>query len=254
MYILYSSPITIINKKEIIMLKMININGLIVEIERKKIKNMYLRILPPDGRVRISAPNRMSEETIRSFVISKYDWINSNSNKIKARSVKQEENEDIDIVPGSFVCLWGKKYEIKLEYSSGYNIVIQDGAYIIIRLKKSQDKCENGYPAKLLKEFYKASMIKEIPALAARWEDSIGVRASEWRVKEMKTRWGSCNTRDKRIWLNLKLAKKSPECLEYVIVHELVHLLEQSHNYIFKAYMDKFLPDWRDIKARLNGK
>ena len=102
-------------------------------------------------------------------------------------------------------------------------------------------------------EWYRKELRELIPPLIAKWEPILGVRVNEFGIKKMKTRWGSCNPEVKRIWLNLELAKKSPTCIEYVLVHEMAHLLERSHNETFVAYMDKFLPNWRAIKAELNG-
>ncbi len=227
-------------------MKQIIIDSIPVTIERKRIKNMYLRILPPDGRVAVSAPVRMNEEEIERFIRSKLSWILLQQRKLENRHTHQELNYET----GEEIYIWGIPYRLIVKETTGRGKleVIQDEVILTIKPQSTREQRE-----KLLHTWYKKALEQEIPFLLARWEKKIGVRASSVSIRDMKTRWGTCHIQKQAVCLNLQLAKKPPECLEYVMVHELVHLLEKSHNAVFKGYMDQFLPNWRSIKRKLNG-
>jgi predicted metal-dependent hydrolase len=230
----------------------ITVIGLPVEIERKKIKNMYLKVLPPEGRLHVSAPVRMPEETIKNFILSKEDWIRLQQDRIRMKNdglVSEPEYVSGDLIP-----VWGRKLTLWVLFSQRQNRIVEDGDKLILYTRKSEGESLKAERDKLLKDWYRDELNREIPLAIHKWEQSIGVKAKDYTIRDMKTRWGTCNVREHRICLNLQLAKKTPECLEYVVVHELVHLLERSHNKIFKAYMDRFLPGWRMTRARLNGR
>lgn len=226
-------------------MKQIWINDIRVELEKKRIKNMYLRILPPDGRVYISAPLRMSEEEIYHFVSSKKEWILLQQAKMERRPLKPE----LQYVTGERINIWGNAFTLLLKEAASRNRVEVIGDEIILYAKTDSTSKQR---EKLLKGWYRKALETEIPFLIARWEKVIGVSSLGFSIRDMKTRWGTCNIKTKQICLNLQLAKKPMKCLEYVVVHELVHLLERSHNKVFKAYMDRFLPEWRSIKRELN--
>lgn len=227
-------------------MKNILINDIEVEVQKKYIKNLHLYILPPQGNVRISAPRNMSEDAIHMFLVSKLPWIKKHQEKFR----NQPRQLQREYVSGEAVFLWGKCYQLEVVYSNTNNAVQLEGDKIIFQVRESSTTVQR---EKVLNEWYRENIKKEIPELLRKWQEIIGVTALEWSVKNMKTRWGTCNIRDKRIWLNLQLVKKHPQCLEYIIVHELVHLLEKKHNNNFIAYMDRFLPDWRTIKEQLNS-
>ncbi len=227
-------------------MKHIIINNAPIELEKKRIKNMYLKILPPDGRVYITAPIRMSEEEIRRFVMSKLDWIEQQQEKIKQRHTHQELN----YMTGEEIYLWGQRYVLEVIPLTGHSKIRLDGDYLYLYTKEDSSLDQRKHS---INTFYKKELLEHIPQLLIKWERIIGVKANGFAIRDMKTRWGTCNIRTKKITLSLQLAKKHPKCLEYVVVHELVHLLEKSHNYVFKAYLDKFLPDWRNSKKELNG-
>lgn len=228
------------------------VNGIIVEVERKKIKNMYLKVLPPDGRIHVSAPIRMPGNTIEAFVRSKMDWIQKHRERIEGNTWNSSEEEQ-ELLTGDMLNLWGRSLPLQVEYSFPTNRALLECDRIYLTVKKSKQESNRTERADILNKWYREILSNEIPYLIRKWENIIGVKARDFTIRDMKTRWGTCNIREKRICLNLQLAKKSPECLEYVVVHELVHLLERSHNHVFKAYMDQFLPDWRNIKKCLNG-
>lgn len=221
------------------------IDDIEIQVQKKKIKNIYLRVKAPQGGVQVSAPKNMNDEAIKMFVVSKISWIKKHQEKYKNRP-KQCKREYIS---GESVYVFGKRYTLELVYSNRCNDVKIDGDQLILQVR---EESTIEHRANILNEWYRENIKREIPKLLEKWQKIIGVTAEEWGVKNMKTRWGTCNVRDKRIWLNLQLAKKHPKCLEYVVVHELVHLLEKSHNNIFIGYMNKFLPNWRETKKELN--
>jgi predicted metal-dependent hydrolase len=223
----------------------LTINNIEIEVQKKKIKNLHLSVLPPQGRVRISAPQNMNDEAVRMFAITKISWIKKQQDKFRnqARQCKRQ------YVSGESVYLWGKRYRLDVIYSNVRNDITIKGDRLILQVREASTVEQR---ANVLNAWYREHIKREIPNLLDKWQKIIGVTALDWGVKNMKTRWGTCNVKDKRIWLNLQLAKKYPQCLEYVVVHELVHLLEKNHNKIFIAYMDKFLPDWRTTKEELN--
>jgi len=224
----------------------LRINNIEIEVQKKNIKNLHLVVLPPLGRVRVSAPQNMNEDAIRMFVITKISWIK----KQKAKFKNQPRQSEREYVSGESVYLWGKRYRLEVIYSNSCNDVKINGERLILQVREASTTKQR---ANIINAWYREHIKKEIPPLIEKWQIMIGVMLSDWGVKNMKTRWGTCNTKATRIWLNLQLAKKHPQCLEYVVVHELVHLLEKKHNKDFVAHMDNFLPDWRTTKDELNG-
>lgn len=236
------------NKRKVsvnVMAKKIIVSNIEIEVNKKNIKNMYLKVSRYDGKVSISAPLRTKNETITRFALSKIDWINKHKAKIESRKTYIE----LEYLPGEVHLVWGKPYTLEINYKNRNSISTIGDKLILTTGKDSTIKQRE----KLLTEWYRGQLKDKLPQLVKKWEDVIGVRVESARVKNMTSRWGTCNTKDKRIWINLQLAKKPIRCLEYVVVHELVHLLEASHNAVFKAYMDKYIPDWRLIKRDLNN-
>lgn len=224
----------------------LRISNIEIEVQKKNIKNLHLYVLPPQGLVRVSAPQNMNEDAIRMFIITKISWIKKQQEKFKNQP-RQSEREHVS---GESVYLWGKRYRLQVVFSNICNDVQIKGDKLILQVREASSSEQRG---NILNAWYRENIKKEIPSLIEKWQNVIGVVASDWGVKNMKTRWGTCNFKAKRIWLNLQLAKKHPQCLEYVVVHELVHLLEKKHNKTFTAYMDNFLSDWRTTKDELNG-
>lgn len=216
-----------------------------IEVQKKNIKNIHLSVLPPDGKVRISVPLSAKEETIRLFAISKIGWIKKQIDKFQ----NQQRQTEREYVSGESHYVWGRRYRMEIRHNNRNNVEIK-GNKLILTVREFSTTQQR---EKIMTEWYRKQLKEKLPELVEKWEEIIGVKAETVRVKNMLTRWGTCNTKDKRIWINLQLAKKPIECLEYVIVHELVHLLEKSHNSVFVDYMDKFLPDWRVTKDLLNG-
>jgi len=216
-----------------------------IEVIKKNIKNMYLSVSRENGNVRISAPLRTKDERIIEFALSKIKWIR----KQKEKYENQQGIAELQYISDEIHYIWGRPYRLEVRYDHKKYVDIEDDKIMLRVAKDSTPKQRE----KLIMEWYRKELKEKLPELFKKWEGIIGVETEDIRVKNMKTRWGTCNIKDKRIWINLQLAKKPIRCLEYVIVHELVHLLEASHNSIFKKYMDKFLPDWRLIKDELNS-
>lgn len=222
-------------------------NGISIEIVRKKIKNVHLRIYPPDGLVKISAPVQFSDLLIQKLLEEKSAWIQQQREKILNRPAQ----EPFTPKTGARVLFQGKSYLFIMEEHQGpASIKIKDELmYCFIQPNSSHAQIQA-----LLDYWYKMQMYSILPDLFSKWESIIGVKAAQWGIKKMKTRWGSCNTRAARIWLNLNLIQKPTVCLEYVLVHELVHLLEPSHNKRFYQFMNKFMPNWREYQHLLEGR
>ncbi len=223
----------------------LTLNALPIIVEKKRIKNMYIRIAA-DGRVKITAPMRTPDATIRAFAASRAGWIEKQRQKLAAQGAEAEPAYK----SGEDCLVWGARYRLVVEYDRKSGVRIE-GERAVLSVPEGFDVARR---AEILARFYRALLEDAIPPLLEKYARIVGAQAASWRIRDMKTRWGSCNTREKRICLNLRLAKLPPECLEYVVVHELTHLLERGHNERFWAYMDRFYPDWRAVRARLNGK
>ena len=227
------------------MMSEIKIGSITMLLNRKAIKNLHISVLPPYGRVRISAPEFMTETAIRMAVISRIPWIK----KQQSDFAKQSRQSEREMVSGECHYLWGRRYRLNVVERSGKpEIKLGRGRlHLYVNTTTTMES-----RALLLDSYYREVLKVRIAELSSVWEREIGVTATYFGVKKMKTKWGSCNIQAKRIWLNLELAKKPPECLEYILVHELVHLLERNHNEQFKAHMDNLLTNWRERRDLLN--
>lgn len=232
------------NKKIKHLNKMV-VHGIEVQIVRKAIKNLNLTVYPPDGHVRVAVPMFISNDQVRQVVISRLNWIRKKQAYFLARPLQSS----IEMVSGEKHFVFGKPYGLEVVERRGRHRVILKNETTLQLFVNPGTTFANRLL--VLNEWYRVQLKSRIPILLKQWQATIGVEVSDWGVKKMKTRWGSCNISHGRIWLNLELAKKPLECLEYVVVHELVHLLERYHNDVFQAYMDRFLPGWRRSRAML---
>ena len=222
------------------------VGGIHVQIVRKDIKNLHLGVHPPEGHVRVAVPMHVTDERIRLAIIDKLSWIK----KQQAEFLAQPRQSAREMVTGECHYFFGKSYRLEVVEQAGKHKIEQAGGNKIRLTVTANTSTESRL--KLMNEWYREQLKQVIPKLIDQWQTKIGVETNDWGVKKMKTKWGSCNIEAKRIWLNLDLAKKPPECLEYIIVHELVHLLERNHNSRFVAYMDEFMPKWRLNRETLN--
>lgn len=217
-----------------------------VDVVRKDIKNLHLGVYPPNGRVRISVPLRINDDAVRTAIVSRMGWIRKQQRKF----AKQNRQSKREMVTGESHYFQGNRYRIDvIEHNGPPKVSLRNNKKLEMRVRPgtNKDKRED-----LIQKWYRSRLRELIPELVAKWEPLIGVKVAEWRIKKMKTRWGSCNIDARRIWLNLELAKKPPSCLELIVVHEMVHLLERRHNDRFKSIMDRFLPQWKLYQDELN--
>ena len=222
----------------------LTIAGIDVQLVRKRVKHLRLVVAPPDGRVRVSVPTYLPDDLVWMFLQERVDWIRDKQEKF-AGYVEQVRPQ---FVSGEQHTLFGQSYRLYLiERAGRARVHIQDDR-MLMYIRPCSTAAQRG---RLLDQFYRAEMKKLIPALLDKWQACIGRSAREWGVKKMKTRWGTCNITRHRIWLNLELAKRPMVALEYVIVHELVHLLERNHNARFRELMTTFMPEWRRYKQAL---
>jgi len=223
----------------------IELGDITVDVVLKDIKNVHLSVYPPAGRVRISAPRRMSLDIIRVFAISKLEWIKQQQAKLRG----QERESPREYLDRESHYVWGKRYLLTVVEADAPPAVELKHRRMVLRVRPGTDAEKR---SSLVEEWYREQLKGELPALLKRWEPLLGVKAERWFVQRMKTKWGSCNHRARTIRLNTELAKKPPQCLEYIVVHELVHLLEPTHNARFLALMDRFMPNWQLHREELN--
>lgn len=223
----------------------IQLEDITIEVTKKKIKNLHLKVLSPHGDVQISAPILMGLDAIRDFVLSKLDWIRKQKKRVQARqSVLLYEYLD-----GEKHCVWGKNYPLKIITHDKTPKVEFEQDYIHLYIASDADKEKRQH---VLEVGYRKQLQQVLPALIIKWEDPMGVKVNQFAIQKMKTRWGSCSPHTGKIRFNLELAKKPLIILEYIVIHEMVHLLEASHNHRFKALMDRFMPEWRVHRHALN--
>jgi len=223
----------------------INLGDITADVVFKDIKNVHLSVYPPDGKVRISAPCRMSLDTIRVFAISKLAWIKQQQKKLQ----EQERETPREYLERESHYVWGKRYLLTISESDEAPGIELRHSRMVLRVRPGTDEEKRQL---IVEAWYREQIRKAVPPLIALWEPFLGVRVGRFFVQRMKTRWGSCNPGNSSIRLNTELAKKPRECLEYIVVHEMAHLLEPIHSARFVALMDRFMPDWRLRRNQLN--
>lgn len=225
------------------------LDGINITVTRKRIKNMYIKVTPPNGDVLVSIPYRASETEVSNFISSHELWIKKHVSNIRERErLKPQPNQYKN---GESVELLGALFPLSIiEIDKKPSAVFESGIVILyVRHNSTYDE-----RALLMRKLYCDILEQILPELILKDEAIVGKHANEWRFRDMKTRWGVCNVQHCRITLNTRLAARPKECIDYVIIHELTHLIEKSHSAVFKAYLDKFCPNWRIIRKRLNGK
>ena len=227
------------------MVSQIKLGDIAVDVELKDIKNVYLSVYPPTGRIRITAPKHMNLDTVRVFAISKLAWIQKQQKKHR----EQERETFREYLERESHYVWGKRYLLRIVEVDRAPAVELNARNMILRIRPAA-----GAEAReaIISKWYREQLKAAVPGLLAKWEPIIGVSVKRSYVQKMKTKWGSCNPVRRSIRLNTDLAKKPAYFLEYVLVHELTHLLEKTHNHRFTALMDQFMPQWRDYREMLN--
>lgn len=214
---------------------------------RKAIKNLHLGVYPPNGRVRVATPFAVSDEAVRLAVVSKLGWIK----RQRARFVAQPRQSRREMVSGESHYFQGRRYRLRVVKSGGAAKIVRRNNSTLELQVRPETTAEQRQ--RILQQWYRQHLRALIPLLLEKWQTILGVRANEFGIKKMKTKWGTCNIEARRIWVNLELAKKPASCLEYIVVHELTHLLERNHTERFTAIMDRHLPSWRMSRKELNS-
>ncbi|MCL2752868.1 MAG: M48 family metallopeptidase [Defluviitaleaceae bacterium] len=220
------------------------ISGIDIQVNRKKIKNMHLYVKPPNGTVSVSAPLNIKDDAIERFVYTKISWIKTQQAKF-ASQLRQTERR---YVSGETLYLWGKQYFLQVDFGNKNNITLSGNTVLLTVRQESTVKQRDNF----VREWYREQLKCEIIRLLPKWEDMTGLKCDSWQTKYMTSKWGTCNLVKKKLWFNLQLAKKPIECLEFIILHELIHLKVKNHNAEFTALMDKYMPLWKEIKKKLN--
>jgi predicted metal-dependent hydrolase len=217
-----------------------------ISVTQKDIKHLHLSVYPPNGAVRIAAPHHFELDTIRVYALSKLDWIRKQQTKIRGQ-LRETPREFLTRESHYYM---GKRYLLKIvEVDAAPRVELQHSTLVLyVRVGSSTEK-----RLEVLNAWYRAQLKALVPGLIAKWEKEFEVSVADYGIKRMKTKWGTCNIGARRIWLNLELAKKPLACLDYIVAHEVLHLLERRHNNRFVGLLDAHLPEWRGVKAELNG-
>ncbi|WOE79959.1 SprT family zinc-dependent metalloprotease [Pseudomonas protegens] len=224
----------------------ITVSGLTVEVVRKPIKNLHLGVYPPLGRVRVAAPLAVDNEAVRLAVVGKLGWIK----RQRAKFLAQPRQSQRRMVSGESHYFLGRRYRLRVHTTTGALRIALRGKATLDLFVRPDTTIERR--EQVLHDFYRAELKRLVPELLDKWQAKLGVEVRAWGIKRMKTKWGTCNIEARRIWLNLELAKKHPQCLEYILVHELAHLHERHHNERFTALLNLHLPTWRLLREELN--
>jgi predicted metal-dependent hydrolase len=223
-----------------------DVSDISVDVIKKDIKNIHLAVYPPTGRVRLSSPLNMKNESLRLFVISKLGWIKKHIRNFN----NQARMPDREYIQRESHYLQGQRYLLNIiEEDKPPKVQLRNKKYIDLHVRPGSSKAKR---EEVMKEWYRGILKNQIPAFIEKWEGELKVDLSDWGVRQMKTKWGSCNVEDRRIWLNLELTKKPKHCLDYVVLHEMIHLRERHHNDRFKALLDEHMPSWKKRKEELN--
>lgn len=223
----------------------LTIRGIDVDVIYKDIKNLHIGVYPPLGRVRVAAPTRLDDDAVRLAVIKRLPWIKQQREQFK----DAERQSEREMVTGESHYVWGNRYRLKIVVRPGHTHFEIDGDRLVLYTPESGDSARHRVA---LDQWYRQQLRHALPEVIAAWEVKLGLSVPKWTIRRMKTKWGSCNRETRHIWFNAELAKKHPDCLEYVVVHEMIHYLERGHGERFTKLMDRELPDWRRRREQLN--
>ncbi|MGV9671361.1 M48 family metallopeptidase [Gordonia sp. NPDC003504] len=224
----------------------LSIRGIDVDVIYKDIKNLHIGVYPPLGRVRVAAPKRLDDDQVRLAVIQRLPWIKRQREQLKA-APRQTERE---MTTGESHYTWGVRKRLKVVERPGRAHFEPEGDRLVLYVPPETDAEKR---RSYLDQWYREQLRHAVPDLITTWEEKLGVTVPKWSIRRMKTKWGSCNRETRHIWLNVELAKKHPDCLEYIVVHEMTHYFERNHGERFATLMDQYLPDWRSRRDQLNA-
>jgi hypothetical protein len=223
----------------------LNVRGIAIDVVYKDIKNLHIGVYPPMGRVRVAAPERLDDDQVRLAVIQRLPWIKRRREELQAAD-RQSERE---MVTGESHYVWGTRHRLKVVERPGRAHLELDGSRLLLYVPSGTSTERR---RDLLDQWYREQLRHAIPDAIAKWEQKLDVAVPKWSIRRMKTKWGSCNRESRHMWFNVELAKKHPDCLEYIVVHEMTHYLERNHGQRFTQLMDRFLPNWRSRRDQLN--
>lgn len=224
----------------------LTVSGIDIDVVYKDIKNLHIGVYPPMGRVRVAAPDRLGDDQVRLAVINRLPWIKRQREQLRAA----ERQSIREMVTGESHYVWGSRLRLKvIERPGRAHIELESDRLLLYAPAGTSTEARRN----LLDRWYRHQLRQAVPPLIEKWERKMRVTVPKWSIRRMKTKWGSCNRETGHIWLNVELAKKHPDCLEYLVVHEMVHLRERGHGERFANLMDKYLPDWRARRDRLNA-
>jgi hypothetical protein len=224
----------------------IEVSGIPIEVIRKDIKNLHLGVYPPYGRVRVAAPFRLNDDALRLAIVTRLAWIR----RQQAAFSRQERQSQREMVGGESHYVLGRSYRLKVRESMERpSVRIANNRTLELLIRPGMSRAMREL---ILNRWYRQLLRERIPELVDKWRERVGVDVADWGIKRMRTHWGTCNQEARRIWINLELAKKPSSCLEYIVVHEMVHLLERNHNDRFRQHMDRLMPQWRARRDELN--
>lgn len=224
----------------------LTVRGIEVEVHYKDIKNLHIGVYPPFGKVRVSAPTRLDTEQVRLAIVQRLPWIKRNQQQLRDAQ-RQTERE---MVTGETHYVCGVRYRLKVFERPGRSHLSINGSRLELSVPTETEPSDR---LQLLHRWQRQLLRERLTPMIFKWEERIGVNTTYWNIRKMKTKWGSCNPDSRRIWFNLELVQKDPRCIEYIVAHELTHLLERRHNDHFVALMDSFMPDWRQRRDELNS-
>lgn len=224
----------------------IRVSDISAEVEWKDIKNIHLTVYPPDARIHVSAPLTMTEESVRLFLVTKLPWIKRRVSQI----LEQNRQTPREYVSGENHYYKGYRYRLKVIYRNAPAMVeLQGNEYILLYVREGATEERK---SEVLKEWYRAEFRSLLPSLISKWEEILGVKSNSFDIRQMKTRWGSCNHSTRNVIFNLELIKKPLHCIEYIVVHELLHIKIRLHNEEFTSLLNRYFPNWKQIKDELN--
>lgn len=223
----------------------LTVSGVGVDVVYKDIKNLHIGVYPPEGKVRVAAPRRLDDEVVRLAIVQRLPWI-----RRRRRQLQEAQRQSArEMVTGESHYVWGERLRLKVVVTAGRPEIEVRGTRLILLVPGDKSAAER---RQILEVWYRSQLKAQIPHLIAKWEPVVGRTVARWAVRRMKTKWGSCNPDSGRISVNLELAKRHPACLEYIVVHELAHLVERRHGERFTALLDGLLPNWRVLRDQLN--
>ncbi|MGQ9349424.1 M48 family metallopeptidase [Mycolicibacterium gilvum] len=224
----------------------LTVRGIDIDVIYKDIKNLHIGVYPPMGRVRVAAPRRLDDEQVRLAVIQRLPWIKRQRELLRSTD-RQSERE---MVTGESHYVWGVRRRLKVVERPGGAHVEVDGDRLILYVSPGRSVEQR---RAVLDTWYRSQLREAIPGLIAAWESKLDTRVPDWTIRRMRTKWGTCNRETRRLTFNVELAKKHPDCLEYIVAHEMLHYFERNHGERFTKLMDDVMPDWRARRDELNN-